>query len=561
MTNPGQRVTSLLLFLTALFLASLVQAQTIISLTPDRSDAQLPVFAPVTWTAIVTGGTGALTYQFWRFDATTGWSLAQDYGTSNSYTWTPTLADSGEHALQVWVRNAGSVEAYDAWAGTGFFTVATPTVTLNPSAPGQVGAGSTLTWTATLTGLYGAQIQFWRYDIDGWHLAQPYSNYPAYTWTTTSADRGDHAVQVWVKSSFSSAPYDAWAGTGLFPVVEPQPIVPSAPSALSNLPARAGVPLTFVAPATGGIQPLEYQFWRFDSNVGWTKVQDYGPSSTYTWWTPGVRDVGSHALQAWVRSMGSTAPYEAWSGTGLFEVGCPAITLTAYDNAHLSDLLSYPSDQPPPSYCSSQDCPLGDVAFLGQPFTISASVCGGTGEPLEYQFRRVKIGVTDWEIVQDFGGPDTFTWTPSALPGDGAAGFYGLDVRTRRVGFGSITAYESRDTKTVSLRQPAADLDVSITSPPILARAGSTAILTYVITNIGPVSRNVSACNSTYSIDAVVVGSRPVPLLAPGASTTESVTLTLPPTPGAYYLTVQHDCSPDLNYLNDRRSIAVRILP
>ena len=365
----------------------------------------------------------------------------------------------------------------------------------------------------------------------------------------------------WVREAASSAPYDSWTGTDFFAVVDPQPIVPSAPSALSNLPARAGVPLTFVAPATGGIQPLEYQFWRFDSDVGWTKVQDYGPSSTYTWWTPGTRDVGSHALQAWVRSLGSAAAYEAWSGTGFFEVQCPVITLTGYDNAYLSDRPSYPSDQPPPSYCSSQDCPLSDVAFLGQPFTISANVCGGTGEPLEYQFRRVKIGVTDWEIVQDFGGPGTFTWTPSALPSDGAAGFYGIDVRTRRVGFGSITAYESRDTKTVSLTQPAPDLDVAITSPPITARAGKAAVFTYVITNVGPTTFS-SSCSINYSVGGLVSGSRPVLTpVAPSASVAESVTLTLPSTPGAYYLTVEHSCSPDLNPNNNRRSIAVRILP
>ena len=36
-----------------------------------------------------------------------------------------------------------------------------------------------------------------------------------------------------------------------------------------------GSPLTFVAPATGGVQPLEYQFWRFDTDTGWRKVQEY----------------------------------------------------------------------------------------------------------------------------------------------------------------------------------------------------------------------------------------------------------------------------------------------
>jgi hypothetical protein len=47
----------------------------------------------------------------------------QPYGSSSSYTWTPGAADAGTHALQVWVRSAGSTEVYDAWRGTGMFGV------------------------------------------------------------------------------------------------------------------------------------------------------------------------------------------------------------------------------------------------------------------------------------------------------------------------------------------------------------------------------------------------------------------------------------------------------
>jgi hypothetical protein len=525
-----------------------VYGQTVISLTPDTTDVPIPSNRTVTWTAAVAGGTGPLTYQFWRFDATSGWSLVQDYGFSNSYTWTPSLADAGEHALQVWVRNAGSSSTYDAWAGTGFFTVG-PTVTLTPSEPGPIGAGSSVTYTASATGLRNPVFQFWRFDDEsGWHLVQPYGSTSTYSWQSSPDDRGQHAVQVWASESMSHERYDAWTGTALFSLVDPQPIVPSAPSSLSNLPAPAGLPLTFVAPAAGGIQPLEYQFWRFDSDIGWTKVQEYGSSSTYTWWTPGVRDVGSHALQVWVRSLGSTAPYEAWSGTGWFDIECPAFTLTANDNF-------YRSDRPPSLLCTPPSCALSGVALTGTPLTISADVCGGTGAPLEFQFWRTKVGVTDWEIVQDFGGPQTFDWVPSASE----AGVYIMQARARRVGFGFITAFEGIDTKQFSVSTPGADLVVSITSPPVAAHAGASVVVTDTVTNIGPASS--ASCTNRYILDNVLIGSRVVPPLAPTATNAGATTLALPSRPGAFYLTVENNCSPDLNIFNNQRSIAVRILP
>jgi hypothetical protein len=47
----------------------------------------------------------------------------RDYAVDPAYTWTPALADVGQHALQVYVRSAGSMAVYEAWAGTGLFVV------------------------------------------------------------------------------------------------------------------------------------------------------------------------------------------------------------------------------------------------------------------------------------------------------------------------------------------------------------------------------------------------------------------------------------------------------
>ncbi|HEX7485204.1 MAG TPA: triple tyrosine motif-containing protein [Vicinamibacterales bacterium] len=79
------------------------------------------VRTPVKWTATATGGS-ALEYQYWLNDVATGaWTVLQPYGAGNQVTWSPTAA--GTYALQVWVREVGSGVAFDAWKGTGRFTI------------------------------------------------------------------------------------------------------------------------------------------------------------------------------------------------------------------------------------------------------------------------------------------------------------------------------------------------------------------------------------------------------------------------------------------------------
>ena len=78
----------------------------------------------ITWTAQAGGGPGPLQYEFLRYRESTGsWTIVQPYGAADSYSWTPTSADIGAAALQVWVRTVGSTQAFEAWAGTGYFLI------------------------------------------------------------------------------------------------------------------------------------------------------------------------------------------------------------------------------------------------------------------------------------------------------------------------------------------------------------------------------------------------------------------------------------------------------
>jgi len=97
---------------------------TVTALTANRTFPSI-LGVPITFTAVASGGTPPLQYEFWRLDQNHGmWALAQAYGGTNTYTWTPTTrADIDTHVVQVWVRSSGSVRKYEAWKGTGYFII------------------------------------------------------------------------------------------------------------------------------------------------------------------------------------------------------------------------------------------------------------------------------------------------------------------------------------------------------------------------------------------------------------------------------------------------------
>jgi hypothetical protein len=202
-------------------------AQTLAVTSFTRSVDQVGAGMAVRFTATTHGGSGPLDYEFWRLDAG-GWLLVQPYGPSPTYTWQTGESDGGDHSLQVWVRNAGSNTAYDAWAGMQV-QVGAPrplvVVTLTPDVSvGSLPAGTSVTWTAHADGGYGElEYAFFRYDesTQQWVSAQAYGPSPTYTWITTASDQGTHWVQVWVRQKGSTAAWDAWANADSFAVIQP----------------------------------------------------------------------------------------------------------------------------------------------------------------------------------------------------------------------------------------------------------------------------------------------------------------------------------------------------
>jgi hypothetical protein len=290
----------------------------VVSLDADKPLPQ-SIGTTVTWTAKTTGGVAApLQFRFLRYSAQSGWAVVQDYSTSRSYSWTPTWGDEGPHYLQVWVRNAGSTAAYDAWLGTPQFDVRPASLRLTtdtffPSAPAASVLWKAEVPDASLT----LEYAFYVYDLatGTWRLGRPYGSGNTFAWTPGAP--GTYVIQAWARRPGSTAAYDIWRGTDYF-------TIGNAPAKLTSLqssvgfPANVGTPMTWSAAASGGhTTGLEYRFMLLNTATGWSVLREYSTSRSVVW-TPS--QAGTYALQVWVRSVGASEAYEDWQGTAYFVV-------------------------------------------------------------------------------------------------------------------------------------------------------------------------------------------------------------------------------------------------
>jgi hypothetical protein len=112
---------------------------------------------------------------------------------------------------------------------------------------------------------------------------------------------------------------------------------------------------------------------------------------------------GNHWLQVWVRRQGSTAPYDAFKNTELFQItnGTPVV------RAFTSDMAA----------------PVGTET----PVTFAVDATGGPGA-LQYSFWLYSQARDSWSLVRPYGSGNKFTWTPTL----GDQGDYILQAWVRR---------------------------------------------------------------------------------------------------------------------------------
>jgi hypothetical protein len=273
---------------------------------------------PITWTARPRGGTaGPLQYIYWLYSPTTGWHIAQPYGPSQSFTWTPARGEEETYTLQVWARSEGTTGWYEAWrTSPGFFTINPADLHLTTSTLFPAPPGNQIQWTAEVLDPT-AEYEFRVYSAatGQWAIAQTYGPTNTFTWVPPTT--GIYAIQARARQEGSSAPYDWFADTNLLEISVGAAHLTSLVSDWL-LPVSAGTTITWTAAATGGTGSLEYQFWR-DDGTGWTLVQDYSAASTYSWTTTAL-DAGPHNLQVMARSAGSSEAFDSYMMTGTFSI-------------------------------------------------------------------------------------------------------------------------------------------------------------------------------------------------------------------------------------------------
>ena len=373
---------------------------TITAFTPSAGYPLL-VGKPVTWTATATSTRGPVEYKFLMYNPQTGWTIVQNYSQNARFAWTPDWNNLGSHTLQVWVRTVGSPAVYEAWVGTNPFDVVTNPVQIVADVDFPTPPNNPVHWTAVIAGTTVATLEYKFLILNlgsgAWSVVRDYGTSNQTTWTPTAT--GNYAMQVWARRVGSTAVYEVWGGTGTFTVARTAPQV-TALSANTALPAMTGTPITWTARVKGGdTGPLQYQFVRYSATAGWSIVKPYSSSNSYSW-TPLWGEEGQYALQVWVRNGGSSALYDAWLGTNMFEIRAAPLQLTVGG--------TFPA---PPG------TPVSIVAQVPDPTTT-----------FEYQFFLYDRGMGTWSLARAYSTTNSFTWTPTAT------GTYLLQVWARKVG-------------------------------------------------------------------------------------------------------------------------------
>src|SRR5207237_566123 len=100
------------------------------SVTPDKSAPQV-VGTTVIFTAVATDGAAPYQFKWWlNTDGGPVWTLLQDWSTSNTLTWTPTVANPG-YQIATWVRSGGNpADTYEHNAFTRLATHPSPLATV-----------------------------------------------------------------------------------------------------------------------------------------------------------------------------------------------------------------------------------------------------------------------------------------------------------------------------------------------------------------------------------------------------------------------------------------------
>jgi hypothetical protein len=400
-------------------------------------------------------------YQFWIQPPGGVWTIAQAYSASPSFAWNTAGKVPGVYAISVWVRDAASSGAYDAYDSNQRYALdsnpcTSASVTVSPPSPVNVGVAVKLTSTAAACP--NPRYQFWMLPPGGvWTLKQAYTSSSTFNWGTAGLPVGNYPFSIWVRDSSSTASYDAYSSQ-TYLLTKPCSAVSVAFSPAS--PAPTGTEVTVTGTASACPNP-QYQFWIAPPGGAWTLAQGYSTKASFVWNTS-AKLAGTYLVSVWVRDINSG---------GLF--GTSPNTYDAYNSAQTFILSS-------PCTAVGVRASPASQAGIGTQVTITGS---GTGCPSpRYQFWFLPPGGS-WSLVQPYAANSTFAWnTAGTLPGVYRFSLWARDSSSQGTAGTAPYTYDSFTTFTYALSVAPCATASAVAAPPNTASRGTQVTVTGSVT-------------------------------------------------------------------------------
>ncbi len=389
-----------------------------VTLSADRPAPQTPG-TTITWSATPSGGVAPHQYK-WLVYENARWTASGTWTTSNTFAWTPAMADPN-YRVGVWVKSAGNtVDAEEASSSLLFAIVNAATappppptttaratgVALSANRVAPQPPGTLITWSATPAGGVAPHQYKWLvYESARWvaHGAWTASN--TFAWTPNIADP-NYRVGVWVRSAGNSVDSEEASASQVFAIAgtasapPPPPTTTSRASAVSLAanrvaPQPPGTTVTWVATPSGGAAPHQYK-WLVYENARWVVTGNWTASNSYQW-TPATADP-NYRVGVWVRSAGNTVDAEEASAAVTF-----AISGTA-------------STPPPPPTSSARTTAVtlsaDRIAPQGMGTTVTF-IATPTGGSAPHQYKWLVYDGARWTAISGWTANNTFAWRPA----------------------------------------------------------------------------------------------------------------------------------------------------
>lgn len=361
----------------------------------------------ITFNATASGGKAPYQFKWWLYDGT-AWTIVKNWGSSSTYTWTPTKPGS-DYIVGVWVRDSTMTSDIGTYNRSMTYVISSATSgsSSSPLTISALGAsrvspqpvGTSITFTAAASGGRSPyQYKWWLFDGSVWKVLANWSTSATYTWTPTVAD-SDYVVAVWVRDSTMTSDIGTYNRSLPFPISAassggssstPAPLAVTALGANRVSPQAVGTSITFTATAAGGIGPYQFKWWLYDGTA-WTIVKDWGSSSTYTW-TP-TKARSDYIIGVWVRDSTMKTDVGTYNRSITYVISSGSGGTTTSAPLSVSSLSA--------SHVSPQR--------IGTSITFTA---GATGGRSPYQFKWWLYDGTTWKMVRDWNASATYTWTP-----------------------------------------------------------------------------------------------------------------------------------------------------